>query len=409
MEPQSTNESINRPTTALQSIALLLIGLLVAGGLAEVATRIAVPEPSSFYYVWPPHFGATFKPEPAIMPGVTGVSKFSANSLGLRGEEIKPDQRYRILAVGGSTTECLFLDQNEQWPALLEKKLNQTWPGHNLWVGNAGRSGLETRDHIALARHLLPQLPKIDTVVFLVGVNDLGLRLQQDTAYNPNELNEPGGEATYLARTFSSYPNPDQSVAWYKRAGLYRLARRTMFALMPSSDRQDQQGTVYRKWREERQHAIAIRNKLPDMTSALAEYDRNINTLIDLTAAKQARPVFITQPVMWNKDLPKELDSLLWGGRVGVEHNDKGQEYYSVEALKEGMELYNRKLLEVCERRKVECVDMASALPKDATVFFDDEHFNETGAEQFAVVLARHLMQTPPISSAPRAQAGRIN
>ena len=47
---------------------------------------------------------------------------------------------YRILTLGGSSTECLVLDQTEAWPQLLQDRLNET-NKYQVWVGNAGQSG----------------------------------------------------------------------------------------------------------------------------------------------------------------------------------------------------------------------------------------------------------------------------
>jgi hypothetical protein len=65
--------------------------------------------------------------------------------------------------------------------------------------------------------------------------------------------------------------------------------------------------------------------------------------------------------------------------------------FYSVEALAEGMAAYNGRLLEICRQRQVECIDLATLLPKDTTVFYDDAHFNESGAKQVARIVADYL------------------
>src|SRR6185503_10261687 len=85
-------------------------------------------------------------PDPEILHGIHGPSRFRVSSLGFRGDEDPGEGALALLALGGSTTECLYLDQAEAWPALLEDELARAL-GRKVWVANAGRSGRTTRDH----------------------------------------------------------------------------------------------------------------------------------------------------------------------------------------------------------------------------------------------------------------------
>jgi len=190
------------------NLAKLLLG---AGSLAfslavgELALRLLLPAPTD-YCVWLPSRTYRFEPDPAIMPGVHGPSECFVNASGLRGDELPSDSTYRILTVGGSTTECLYLDQGESWPARLQQKLNAGHATHRAWVGNAGRSGLTTREHLLQLEHLLSPARRIECVVLLVGFNDLNLRLSQDADYDPHFLERPEAEAQLLRRAFLLAP-----------------------------------------------------------------------------------------------------------------------------------------------------------------------------------------------------------
>ena len=72
--------------------------------------------------------------------------------------------------------------------------------------------------------------------------------------------------------------------------------------------------------------------------------------------------------------------------------------YYTAEALARGMAAYNKRLLDICAERQVECIDLATALPKDTTVFYDDVHFNESGSKQVAQILADYLLRHAPFT-----------
>jgi lysophospholipase L1-like esterase len=316
------------------------------------------------------------------MPGVAGESRFITNSKGVRADELTADYTYKILAVGASTTECLYLDQEEAWPHLLQKSLNESQSYYKVWVGNVGKSGLNARDHIVELQYLLKQYTDIDVIILLIGANDFLSRLGQDTSYNPDFLKNTSADNQLLQRVFSNAGDESSRILSIVKA-----------AIFPSRTVQDEAGKIYITWREHRRNAAAIRQTLPDLTSALEEYTRNINIIIDLAQGKSIRVIFMTQQVLWTPNIPEQLNSLLWAGGIGNFQKERGKEYYSVEALSTGMEMYNKSLIKACHTRHVECFDLASILPKDTTVFYDDVHFNENGAKKVAEALTRYLIQ----------------
>jgi hypothetical protein len=146
----------------------------------------------------------------------------------------------------------------------------------------------------------------------------------------------------------------------------------------------DSKGHNIESWRKNRQAAKEIRNYLPDLSAALDDYSLNINKIIDIANKKKKRVVFLTQPAMWKDSLSKEIENLFWFGGIGNYQTETGKDYYSTAVLQKGMNIYNETLIKVCKKRNVECLDLASSLPKDTTIFYDDCHFNENGANAVA-------------------------
>jgi len=384
------------PRTRLARTLFLVAATGFALGVSELILCALYPEPTG-YFVWPPGLRCTFRPAPGVMPGVEGESRFVVNSLGLRGTEPEPEPAYRILALGGSTTECLYLDQSEAWPQLLEERINAAAPAPTTWVGNGGRSGLDSRDHILQMRHLPPQVRGLNTVLLLVGVNDLTSRLAADWQYDPRALQQAGAEERWLRHTFSVLPpGRGAPVPIWKRTALYRTARAVRDRIFPGATFQDRAGRVYETWREHRQSAPRIRSELPDLGLALQEYARNLETIVRLAEERRVRLVFVTQPVLWRADLPESVEELLWLGGVGDFQRRRGCEYYAVEALAEGMRRYNEVLADVASRFGIECIDLAARIGGDPSLFYDDAHFNEQGARAVADILAQHMLARPP-------------
>jgi lysophospholipase L1-like esterase len=310
----------------LMKLAVLLAGTCLALVVGEAALRVLLPRPDRLY-VWPPRMRRTLRPLPGIMPGVEGDARFIVNSDGFRADELTPDFSYRILAVGGSTTECLYLDQDEAWPQLLQKGLDESQHSRKVWVGNAGKSGLNTRDNIVQLRHILEQFKQLDALILLVGVNDLSTRLKQDAGYDPDFMRREDAERQLLSRAFAA---PfDESLPFYKRTAIWRLLMELKASVGPPREAvvEDEAGKQLAVWREHRRNASSIRRTLPDLNAALDEYARNVNAIIDLARQKSVRVIFVTQPSMWRPGLAPELSDLLWMGGVGNFQEEGGKEY----------------------------------------------------------------------------------
>src|SRR2546421_38436 len=93
------------------------------------------------------------------------------NSLGFRGPDLpKDDKQYlKILTVGGSTTECLFINDGSTWTDLLGNNLNDHF--EKVWINNAGLDGHSTFGHLILLKEYIVKL-KPDVCIFLIGCND---------------------------------------------------------------------------------------------------------------------------------------------------------------------------------------------------------------------------------------------
>ena len=379
----------------LVAAALVLTSMSLAAIAVEVCLRIALPVG---YFIWKPHLNRTFYPVPGVMPGVSGESRFQTNALGLRADEITESNVYRILTLGGSTTECLYLDQAEAWPQLVQETLNGVAKAPQTWVGNAGMSGRNSRHHVVALRRIALQELKIDAVVLLAGVNDLSIRLSQGDGYDPLTMYKPEAARKLLAETFTGLERGYPRDPWIKRTVLWQLLRGLKKGLAnppPTAGEQDQAGGIYKTWRKHRQEATSLIRTLPDLTASLDEYARNVKEMATLAREKSVRLIVVTQPTMWRPGLPDDLESLLWFGGVGDFQVHPGQPYYSVDALAEGIKRYNDVLLQQCASERIECIDL-SALEKDTTVFYDDVHFNEAGSRKVARIISDHLKARAP-------------
>lgn len=340
------------------ALALLAGALVVAWLTAEVAVQALLGD-KLWFHRRAPHTRATFHPTPEVMPGVSGPAAYTANSLGLRGPEWPArEAARRVLCVGGSTTACLFLDDSETWPALLQRRLAARAP---TWVGDAGKSGYGTWHHLRFLEdeELLRQ---VDTLVVLVGINDFMRALQ----------------GRRIAAAFGVHPLYERSRIFTVLHNAYQTRK---------EQRQDREefgsgeGYVVRRARRAR---APKRADLPDLAGALAEYRQNLAAMVRAARHCGVEPVFATQPVLWTTAAPADAERLLWLGEL------PDGSYLATPALAVGMQAFNDALRETCAAHGVRCIDLGS-MDGEPAFFFDDCHFTEAGAAKVAELIAAGL------------------
>jgi len=312
---------------------LIVFGSIIGFLLLEVSLQY-IQKTEKKFYVWKPNMKAVSNPSPGVMPGINGSSLFSVNSEGMRGDPYFLKYDYKIIAVGGSTTECLYLDQSESWPYLLQSIL-QNRANFKVFVGNIGKAGNSTREHYYQIRYLLEQYPDIDLVLLLVGVNDLQLYLC-DPSYKPFDFTDPAQKAKTIKRAFAIQYD-DNYVPFYKQTAIWRSWRYLKNKFVANVRVQDNVGDWLNEVRKYRKNAKKIISELPDITIGLEEYRKNINKIIDLIKEKNVRLILMTQPVMWDREISNEFEELLWTGGIGNYMIGNAEAYYSIDVLANAM------------------------------------------------------------------------
>ncbi len=305
------------------------------------------------------------------MPGISGEISWSVNRLGLRGPEVDIRRvRHRILAVGGSTTECLYVTDTKTWAWRLQDRLSESL-GEPVYVGNAGRGGHFTLNHEYLLRHY-PFTDYFEWVIVLAGINDLGRLLRND----------------YLKR---SYRVPEETLLgtaklpYYRSSVLYRLVSARLRGDVVV---QDAEGRWIAEKREIRRKALShgpVSDPPGALEEALAVYKQNLRKIIASCRSRHQKVLMLTQPTLYRKNMPDHLRTLLW-----AHVNEKT--VYTEEVLAFLVDAYNRAMIEVCRDEGVDCIDLASLLPKDTSVLYDDCHFNVSGCDKVAGILHDFLL-----------------
>lgn len=336
----------------MRTIPIILIAVVLAG---------CSPKPD--YALWPPGLRRTLHPDPAILEGSHNPCRFSINSMGLRGPEPKVGD-YRILCVGGSTTECMYLDDEASWPQQLDLFL-----GDGYWVGNAGHSAHTSHEHLQFLRRTL-SLYRIDAVILLCGINDWEALLKDDADYfRWRGMPDEGRDE----RTFARCPGLSPM----------RAMRRAWTAITYMRSYQGNTGAMFARWRQYRADAEKV-YEMPPMQYSLFEYGCTLFEIAQLCQSRGVKLLFVTQPTTWaSAESPRH-----YMGGIGPYTEGQCGFYLSATWLYVGMQAYNGEMVRVADRLGVPVCDPGIALELSGDWAYDDCHFNPQGARVFAGFLA---------------------
>ena len=194
------------------------------------------------------------------------------NSLGFRGPDKPADfnNRLTVVNIGGSATECAYLDDGKTWTDVLYRKLQNDFP--QLWMNNAGIAGHSSFGHIAFIKeHIIPLHP--DYVLILAGANDI--RRTKLSA---------GDESIFIriARN-SELCNIMLNLARSREAKTKNLT--DTYIDLKKSDSMDLSDA-------------AITDYLINENSWVTAYEKRLDTIINLCITNNIKPILITQPSM---------------------------------------------------------------------------------------------------------------
>ena len=111
---------------------------------------------------------------------------YDINSKGFRGQEFssdKPNNTYRIVAIGGSTTFGIGVTDENTWPVILEKKLHSINLDKNIEVINAGIPAIGSFYESKLIKEKIIHYDP-DLIIVYDGANDQGCKLPERVTKN---------------------------------------------------------------------------------------------------------------------------------------------------------------------------------------------------------------------------------
>ena len=285
---------------------------------------------------------------------------------------IHSDPDLKIVFLGGSTTECLFVLEQKRFPYLVGRLLEKQF-GVNCNTWNGGRSGAHSMhsNHSLLAK-VVPLQP--DFAVLMHNLNDHLILLYTGTYWNDHWrrgvlIQHPTENTSRPAMA------PLVGIKTFFRATLPELYARlkrvqTLALTQPSSGRDE--------WADLRGRKVVYQ-----LEQMLIDFKRSLTTFCEVSKVHDIRPVLMTQANRLTDEpsAPLMLDFKARLGGMGIPFHEWKEIYDS----------FNQAIRDVARDQRVLLVDLAELVPQSSEYMFDFVHFNDEGSEFVANVIAREL------------------
>jgi len=363
---------VKQPALRLPKKADLILpvfSILLTFCLLEVGARLwlnylATPDQYDRYvlftsidpknFAWTPHPYLDYYPTPNYKKGLT-----SHNSLGYRNEEFsaeKPSNVYRIVALGGSSTYDVRIEDNAKtFTAQLEKLLTEKYGYKNVQVINAGVPGYNSWEMLINLEFRVLDLDP-DLIIIYEGTNDVHARLVVPSTYRGDDS---GRRSQWMI----------PPVPLWEHSALLRIISRMMNFTRQVSVDDFVSPPTYLSWPfESRLDEDGL-----DPTKILEEnppiyFQRNLENMIAVANEQGVEVLFST-----------------WA------YSPYLNDYASKEYYQQGFQENNEVVKEVATSHHIPLFDFASVMPQDTKYWADGRHVNEAGALVKATLFAEFI------------------
>jgi lysophospholipase L1-like esterase len=282
-----------------------------------------------------------------------GIAVYRRDQWGLRGGHETPD-RIDLLALGGSTTNELYIDDNETWTAVLQREFAAA--GRPVIIANAGIDGHSTVGHLNSFDLWFPRVPglKPKFVLFYVGINDV--QVEEHARY---DMIAPKTGWRRFRRVVSN--NSALNSAFRTLRGMLRARRARLVylddppILAPIDAKPMADKAAYK--------------------ARIAGFAARLAALAGKVGEMGARAIFVTQ---------RRGDAFTINGRNHATGPD---------ALvnRQVQNLFNAATMRVCRETRAICVDLAGEIDLMAGDFTDAVHTNPSGSRKIGEYLYHRL------------------
>lgn len=292
------------------------------------------------------------------------VFNYRRDRFGFRGKYENPG-KIDILAIGGSTTNELYVGEGQTWTDVLAQLFREG--GVPVSVVNAGIDGESTIGHLYNFDRWFPLVPGLRPryVLAYVGINDVHLQNADNLRYDSTQPEPVGRQLRRFARDRSALYDLYRTGAGMVRAKRTRL-------LHGSIDARDVE------WEEAPVPSVVP--PLAGQPQALSRaFGERVGLLIGRIRATGAEAIIVTQHRASYRRRDDRLVVAAGGALAGGIHD-----YYLQTA-------FNGEAMEACRKHKAICIDLGAEIEFQPGDFQDYVHTTPQGSRRVGEFLYSRL------------------
>jgi len=287
----------------------------------------------------------------------------------------KPD--VTIVFLGGSTTECLYVEEEKRFPYLVGRFLEQ----RNLKV-NSYNGGVAGNDTLHSMNVLINKVFRFhpDIVVIMHNINDLSVLMGQKTYWHNISTRGVIIEETPTFAFTSALRQLKNKLI----PNLY-IKTRNFVNRMKLLQKEEREFARCASLPTEKEKSVMINN-----------FGSNLQSLIYLCRARNITPVLMTM----ESRLTENPNNIVKGG-AGNLPPMSDEEYESTRKL---FFAFNETIRDVGKKNNILVIDLAKKIPQEPQYIYDVIHFTDYGSESAAKIIAGELKPYMGKKVSPRGQ-----
>jgi hypothetical protein len=287
-----------------------------------------------------------------------------------------------IAFLGGSTTECTYVEEENRFPYLTGRLIEQH-TGLKVNSYNAGRSGNNTLHCLNILLNKVVGL-KPDVVVLMENINDLAILMYEKTYWNTNPSRSPIQERLPAFKTVGQDLRQD-----------FYLIRDLTF---PNLSRELKKLSLFGpKTKGDEFKDVRGQKIIIDQDLLVREFSLNLQTFINICRARSIIPVLMTQASRLTDPPDPPIQKIM--------HQLEISQGITYGEFKSAFDRLNRTIRDVGAKNQVRVIDLAGEIPPVKENICDVAHFNDRGSRLVAARIAAGL--APVIAALPKKPLSR--
>ncbi len=366
----------------------------------EIACRIydagkSRKDKSTEFFISVPFLQSRIRP--CVVNREDQVTRYNSNSFGFRGKEFPREKKegvYRIIAIGDSCTFGVGVSSDEHaYPALLEKKLNETIKNRRFEVINAGIPGyLCLQSLISFLTELVDYNP--DMIIVSTGWNDLGRIFTLESNI------DHGYEGIFVGANRFKYESKKETLyERFNNLASVKMLNKWKYKILRWKNKdmlfkQEKMKDVKNELNKEREALETYATQSFYIDRGERIFRTCLDSLLSYAKSRNIKVAVLTLPQLILMDMPKDYYKKVV---------DKFPSLYyfaidkQISSLRNSLYIkYNEIIKETAKKNNCMLIDAVSFFPRDDSnidLYYDHVHLNDKGNALLSEIVYKNILK----------------